>query len=140
MEEDVKTLKERLEEELSRQLDELADFHVGTDEQRKAINNLEVLYRLKLEEDKLDVSYNEGLKKNEIEEKKLEITKSENQEKKDNISKDRWVKIGLEAGGLVLPLLFYGKWMKAGFKFEETGTFVSQTFRGLFSHFRPTRR
>ena len=109
MEEDVKTLKERLEEELSRQLDELADFHVGTDEQRKAINNLEVLYRLKLEEDKLDVSYNTDLKKNEIEEKKLEITKSENQEKKDNISKDRWVKIGLEAGGLVLPLLFYGK-------------------------------
>lgn len=139
MEEDVKTLKERLEEELSRQLEELALIHAGTDEQRKAIANLETLYRLKLEEDKLDVTYNSELKKSEIEEKKLELAKIEEEKKETTTNKDRLVKIGLEVTGLVLPLLFYGRWMRAGFKFEETGSFASATFRNLFGHFRPTR-
>ena len=38
------------------------------------------------------------------------------------------------------PLMFYGIWMKKGFKFEETGTYTSTTFRGLFNRFRPTRK
>ena len=54
-------------------------------------------------------------------------------------SKDRIVKIVLESAGIVLPIIFYGIWMKRGFKFEETGTFTSQTFRGLFNRFRPTK-
>lgn len=27
-----------------------------------------------------------------------------------------------------------------GFKFEETGTYTSTTFRGLFNRFRPTKK
>lgn len=53
---------------------------------------------------------------------------------------DRYVKIGIAVAELILPLAFYGCWMRRGLKFEETGTFTSTTFRGLFGHFRPTKK
>lgn len=52
---------------------------------------------------------------------------------------DLCVKTGVEVGKLVLPLVFYGIWMNKGFKFEETGSFTSTTFKNLLSRFRPTK-
>ena len=54
--------------------------------------------------------------------------------------KDRYFRLGIAAAELILPLMFYGIWMKRGFAFEKDGTFTSQTFRGLFSRFRPTKK
>ncbi|MDD3040030.1 hypothetical protein [Bacteroides sp.] len=53
--------------------------------------------------------------------------------------KDRYLRIGLEVASIIVPLMFYRKWMEEGFKFEETGTYTSTTFRGLIGKFRPTR-
>jgi hypothetical protein len=53
---------------------------------------------------------------------------------------DRYVRIGVATAELVLPLVFYGVWMSRGLKFEETGTFTSQTFKNLFNRFKPTRK
>ena len=53
--------------------------------------------------------------------------------------KDRFLRIGVDVAGIILPLIFYGIWLRRGFKFEETGTFTSTTFRSLFNKFRPTR-
>ena len=50
------------------------------------------------------------------------------------------IKLGVEIAGIVLPLMFYGCWMKKGFEFEETGRFKTDTFRGLFMKFRPTKK
>lgn len=52
----------------------------------------------------------------------------------------QYFRLGMAAAELVLPLMFYGVWMRRGFKFEQDGTFTSQTFRGLFSRFRPTKK
>lgn len=52
---------------------------------------------------------------------------------------DRCVRTGVAVGELVLPLVFYGIWMNKGFKFEETGSFTSTTFKNLLNRFRPTR-
>lgn len=49
-----------------------------------------------------------------------------------------YAKLGAEIAGIVLPLMFYGRWMAKGLKFEETGTFTSTTFRNLFTRFKPT--
>ena len=54
-------------------------------------------------------------------------------------AKDRSIRFGLDVAGLILPLIFYGVWMRRGFKFEEEGTFTSTTFRGLFNRFKPTK-
>lgn len=48
-------------------------------------------------------------------------------------------KIGVDIMGIALPLVFYGIWMCKGFKFEETGTYTSTTFKNLFSRFRATK-
>ena len=67
--------------------------------------------------------------------------KREEQLKRDQMADqtiDRYVRLGAEIAGIVLPLMFYAHWMKKGFKFEETGTFTSTTFRGLFNRFKPT--
>jgi hypothetical protein len=52
---------------------------------------------------------------------------------------DRYLKLGIEIIGIGLPLIFYASWMRRGFKFEETGTYTSTTFKGLFNRFKPTK-
>ena len=118
-------IKDLLNEEIQRQFKDLASFAPGSKEKDMAVDTLTKLYKLKIEESKME---------NEEDARIFDgISKSE--EKAERI-KDQY---GLEAAGLVLPLLFYATWMKKGFKFEKTGTFVSTTFRNLFSRFKPTR-
>lgn len=50
-----------------------------------------------------------------------------------------WTDLTVGLLGICLPLIFYGVWMKQGFKFEETGAYTSTTFRGLFNRFKPTK-
>ena len=57
----------------------------------------------------------------------------------DEAVKDRYFRLGISAAELILPLMFYGIWMNRGFKFEKDGTYTSQTFRSLFSRFKPTK-
>ena len=52
---------------------------------------------------------------------------------------DRYVRTGVAAAELILPLVFYGIWMKRGFKFEESGVYSSTTFKNLFNRFKPAK-
>jgi len=122
-----------LEEEIKAEIKRLGSLESGSQEHTTAVDSLTKLYKLKLEEDKntyerLDKIENrksdQGFKVAQIEE---------------NV-KDRYVKIGIAAAELVLPLMFYAFWMRKGFKFEEKGTYTSTTFRGLFSRFKPTKK
>ncbi len=111
-----KEIRRMLEEEIIREIRDLSNLQPGSNEKTEAVKALDTLYRLK--EDEIQ------LKKEQLEEQ----------------IKDRYFKLGIEAAGIVLPLIFYGCWMKRGFAFEETGTYTSTTFRGLFSRFKPTRK
>ena len=53
---------------------------------------------------------------------------------------ERYVRTGVDVAKLVLPIVFYGIWLKKGFKFEETGVYSSTTFKNLFNHFKPTQK
>ena len=63
----------------------------------------------------------------------------------DNIEDDKHEKInqylerGIELAGVILPLVFYGVWMKKGLEFEQTGTFTSTTFKTLINKFKTTK-
>lgn len=59
--------------------------------------------------------------------------------KSDDTKVERYVKLGAEIAGIILPLVFYGYWMSKGFEFEKTGSFTSTTFRNLFMRFKPTK-
>lgn len=114
--------KKMLEEEIQEEIRNLSALTNGSDEKGAAIDDLTKLYKLKVEETKILKEEEAG--KRQLLEQKL----------------DRYCKLGIEAAGVILPLIFYGTWMRRGFKFEETGTFTSTTFKGLFSRFKPTKK
>ena len=113
--------KKMLEEAIENEFLELSNLPTGSQEKSEAIEALAKLYRLKIEENGC------------IADKKTEHGKLSEQKK------DRYFKLGIAAAELIVPLIFYGVWMKKGFQFEETGSLTSSTFRGLWNHFRPTK-
>jgi hypothetical protein len=130
MDEEIRDL---LGEVIKTEIRNLSTLELGSKEKSTAIEDLAKLYRLRIEETRNEWDFNE----------KYESRDSDMQFKKNQLEeqvKDRYFRLGVEAAGIILPLIFYGIWMRKGFKFEETGTFTSTTFRGLFNRFRPTKK
>lgn len=137
MEENIRDL---LSEAIKNEIANLSRFNPESKEHAEIIDNLAKLYRLRIEESKSDWEYSERYETRLAEEERRrqeDILKSVQLEEQE---KDRYIKIGIEAAGIILPLMFYASWMRKGFRFEETGTFTSTTFRGLFQKFKPTKR
>ena len=61
------------------------------------------------------------------------------EKEREDTKKDNNVDYVIRGAGIILPLGFYGIWLKMGMSFEEKGTFTSATFKGLFNKFKPTR-
>jgi len=123
--------KELLEEVLKSEIEGLSYWAQGSKEHSEAINNIATLYKLKIDETKSELDADIKYRVNECE---YQVKCDQAFEQK----KDRYIRLGMDVAGLLLPLLFYGSWMRRGFRFEETGTFTSTTFRGLFNRFKPT--
>ena len=126
-------IRDLLEEEIKTEIRDLSTLEAGSKEKSTAIEGLAKLYRLRIEETRNEWDFNE----------KYDSRDSDIQFKKDQIEeqvKDRYFRLGVEAASIILPLMFYTVWMKRGFRFEETGTYTSTTFRGLFNRFKPTKK
>lgn len=151
-------LKDLLSEEIKTQIRELSELSPGSAEKSKAVDDLATLYKLKIEETKTELEFDEKQARRKMDmENRLKDDALKEQQLKDENSvrerdelirkeqmkeqvKDRYIRLGIAAAEIILPLIFYSKWMKKGFKFEETGTFTSTTFRGLFNRFKPTKK
>ena len=151
-------LKDLLSEEIKTQIQDLSKLDPGSAEKSKAVDDLATLYKLKIDETKMELDFDEKqarrkmdkenrLKDDAIKEQQLKDENSVRERdeliRKEQLAeqvKDRYIRLGIAAAEIILPLIFYSKWMKKGFKFEETGTFTSTTFRGLFSRFTPTKK
>lgn len=102
---------------------------------------------MKFKKNKLDKMYEELIEAiynaesdSEVEEyvyKLEQVEKVRKANKKDRTEILELCKIGVSVAGIVLPLVFYNKWMKEGLKFEQEGTFTSQTFKGLLGKVKP---
>ena len=151
-------IKEGLNEEIAAEIQAISSLNSGSEEKSKAIEDLAKLYRLRIEETKSELDAEDkrsrrtleseaNVRQNEIKKSQLdEQIKADVQDEQykrsqlDEQVKDRYFKLGIAAAELLIPLMFYGIWMRKGFKFEETGTYTSTTFRGLFNRFRPTKK
>lgn len=151
-------LKDLLSEEIKTQIQDLSKLDPGSAEKSKAVDDLATLYKLKIDETKMELDFDEKQARREMDkENRLKDDDLKEQQLKDENSvrerdelirkeqlaeqvKDRYIRLGIAAAEIILPLIFYSKWMKKGFKFEETGTFTSTTFRGLFNRFKPTKK
>lgn len=133
-------IKELLNEEIAAEIQAISSLDSGSEEKSKAIEDLAKLYRLRIEETKSELDAEDKRSRRTLE---SEASVRENEIKKSQLDeqvKDRYFRLGIAAAELLIPLMFYGIWMRKGFKFEETGTYTSTTFRGLFNRFRPTKK
>ena len=125
--------RDLLERRINEVLDELANTEFGSEEREAVIEELTKLYKLKIDETKSLLDYDEKTQIREADER------FKQEQMKEQV-KDRWIRVGTAAAELMIPLIFYGIWMRRGFKFEETGAYTSTTFRGLFNRFKPTKK
>lgn len=133
-------IKDLLNEEIAMEIQNLSEFKAGSDEKSSAIDDLAKLYKLRIEENKsewdADEKYYCRVMEGEANTKDDELKQKQLEEQ----VKDRYFRVGVAAAELMVPLIFYGIWMRKGFKFEETGTYTSKTFTGLINRFRPTKK
>ena len=125
-------IKELLYGRIETEINGLDYLPQGSPEHSAAVESFTKLYKLKLEEDKNKIEHDNNIKCRESDEnyKNAQMSGS---------VKELYFKYGMAAVELILTLGFYGLWMHRGFKFEEKGVYTSQTFRGLFSRFKPTK-
>lgn len=129
----MEEIRNLLDEEIKAEIEALSSLSFGGKEHLTATENLATLYKLRVDETKTALDFEE----------KSENRKNDDEFKKNQLAeqvKDRYFKLGIAAAELVLPLMFYAVWTRRGFKFEENGTYTSTTFRGLFNRFRPTKK
>ena len=127
----MEDMKDMLDDVIREEIQILTSLQ-SADEKSSVIDCIVKLYKLRIEETKNE---SDSIEKFDARENEQLLKK----EQFDHDKKMALIKIGLETMGIVLPLIFYGMWMKRGLKFEETGTFTSTTFRNLFGKFRPTK-
>lgn len=119
-------------------------------ENDEAFNNR----KLDIEDKRIEIENNTNIKKIEndfmINNRKLDIEeisgneslKLKSKELAQEIIRDtmndkvKLIDLGVQAAGIILPIMFYGSWMKKGLEFEKSGTFTSNTFKGLISKFK----
>lgn len=144
---EIKTL---LDDVIETEISNLKTLPVEDERRGDAIRDLASLHKLRIEEIKAQADVEEKSERREMDSRQREeelaakdadrTREEENQARQLREQKiDRYVRIAVAGAELVLPLMFYGIWMRRGFKFEESGVYSSTTFRNLFSRFRPTK-
>lgn len=108
-----------LNDRLTAEFEYIDGLDPSSEEKTEAVNNLEKLYKLKIEESN----------------KAMEIAKIK------DAKIDRAIRVIIAGCELMIPLIFYGRWVKLGYETEGKGEIItSATLRGLTKHFKPTKR
>lgn len=116
-------IREKLEGEVERQIDELPMMDTGSESMSRAVGDIATLCNLIIENDK-----------NEIERDEKRVERSDQK-------KDRIIRYAIEVGGILAMTGFNVYVFVKGVKFEETGTFTSQTFKRYMNNFpKPFKR
>ena len=145
MDEEIKVL---LDKTIKSDILEIGKMDIGSEERKYAIEDLVKLYKLRIDETKNDKDICERreariMEMDERREARFMERDTRSRDKQDDLRelvKDRYFRVGIAVAEIGLPLLFYAKWMKRGFEFEENGAYTSTTFRGLFNRFKPTKK
>ena len=124
-------LKEKLDKELERELGELEGLELGTDQMQKAAATIEMMHKLRMNEVNSDRDLE--VKKAELEAKEKELALETKKAKDARVI--AFVGSGITLGTFAVKLVNDNLWMAKGFKFEETGTFCSKVFAGIWANF-----
>ena len=136
------TIEGLLDDVIKSELEKVKDSTMSPEEKRTMVEYLVKLNSIQTERKEVKRKETElELKHLELEDK-IEV-QTDDKAYKEVVAKremlQTFVKGGIEVFGVVAPIMFYSAWMKRGLRFEETGTYTSQTFKGLFGKFKPTK-
>ena len=148
MNEDIITM---LDEQIKAELGDLANLTVGSKEHTEAIEGLAKLYRLRIDDPKAAMEYNKEIDDDNFRREQMEQEQKQHQEqmekeeqsRKEQLveqKKDRYIRIGIAAAELVVPLVFFAKIYQMGYDLEKDGTFTVQTLKNLIRFIKPTKR
>lgn len=124
-------LKEKFDKELERELGELEGLELGSDQMQKAAATIEMMHKLRMNEVNSDRDLE--VKKAELEAKEKELALETKKAKDAKVI--AFVGTGVTLGTFAIKLVNDNLWMAKGFKFEETGTFCSKVFAGIWANF-----
>lgn len=124
-------IKEKLDKELKRELDSLEGLELGSDQMQKAAATIEMMHKLRMNEVNSEKDFE--VKKAELEAKEKELA-LETKKAKDT-KMVALIGTGVTLGTFAVKLVNDNLWMAKGFKFEETGTFCSKVFAGIWANF-----
>lgn len=128
--------REALDEVIQKELTELKNMEVGSDDHTKAVNDLAKLYQLRIDEKKTALAEME---------KQADLKLREEQGAADSAIKEkqfrserhgRIAKLIIDGAGVVVGALSIGvgaNLFQKGLEFETTGTVTSSMFRNLLS-------
>lgn len=138
-----KEILEALDKEIIRLMTELETLDPKSKEYDDVAGVLEGLHKLRDRE----LAAGNSERELELKERKLEFDEIKDTDdtlyKTNELAehkKDRYIRYVLDGIGIVLPPIVYAVWMNKGFKFEETGTYTSQTFKNFFSKMNPFKK
>lgn len=136
------TIEGLLDDVIKSELEKVKDSIMSPEEKRTTVEYLVKLNSIQTERKEVKRKETElELKHLELEDK-IEVQTDDKAYKEVLVKREMlqtFVKGGIEVFGVVAPIMFYSAWMKRGLRFEETGTYTSQTFKGLFGKFKPTK-
>lgn len=111
--------------------------------------------KLEIERDKINVEDNRNAEtekaRTDIEKEKINVEREKievDDKRRRHEKSDGWARYGLdigvtllktavEIGEIIVPVLFYSKWIEEGLKFEQTGSFTSSTLRTMIGKIKP---
>ena len=148
MNEDIITM---LDEQIKAELGGLSGLAVGSKEHTEAIEGLVKLYRLRIDDSKAAMEYNKEIDDDDFRKKQMEQEEKfhneqaerDEQSRKEQLAeqkKDRYIRIGIAAAELMVPLVFFAKIYQMGYDLEKDGTFTVQTLKNLVRFVKPTKR
>lgn len=137
------------DDERKRLLSVLQETEPGTTEYSTILSGVKALELLKMQESKIQTDaareYMNKLKmetEQKIQELETEMKDRHHQddtrvqeERNANDLRIARIRLCVEIVGIILPIVFCWIWMGRGFAFEQTGVFVSNTFRSLWNSF-----
>lgn len=125
-----------MKDKIQKQLDEVIQTELeGVEsaampsEKEKAIANVTELYKLRIEEAKLEQARIDKLTEQDSKEVQLKGQKL-----------DRWLNLGLQIGLTVGGWVMFSMWQRREMKFELEGTPTTPMFRNLLSKMTPNLR
>ena len=137
-----KSIRELLEEELKVDIGLLNSLSPDTEEYKKIADNIAKLHEILVAEYEHELKDEAQRRELLRAEDELEIKRDAENDRQAQCKKDRriqYIRIGLEASGIVLPLIFYGVWLKKGFEFEKDGIVTSSFFKNMINRIKPTK-